>query len=38
MKGIKILDIGDEDICCTIGVNFAPYKVPIECDCIEENE
>tara|TARA_R100000995_G_C3391699_1_gene80792 strand:- start:132 stop:242 length:111 start_codon:yes stop_codon:yes gene_type:complete len=26
-------NISEEDICCTIGVDFPPYKLPIECDC-----
>ena len=25
--------ISEEDICCTIGVDFPPYALPIECDC-----
>jgi hypothetical protein len=29
-------EISEEDICCTIGVDFAPYKLPIDCDCEEE--
>ena len=31
----NIYEISEEDICCTIGVDFPPYKLPIECDCEE---
>jgi|5B_taG_2_1085324.scaffolds.fasta_scaffold00067_23 hypothetical protein len=36
MTKFNIYEISEEDICCTIGVDFAPYKLPIDCDCEEE--
>tara|TARA_B100000519_G_scaffold175376_1_gene163860 strand:+ start:1868 stop:1996 length:129 start_codon:yes stop_codon:yes gene_type:complete len=33
MKTFNIYEISKEDICCTIGVDYPPYALPIECDC-----